>query len=579
MMILLRIKPAGAALTVLLAVLLFAVPSAPGQVYGTVVSEKWMSILFNNRKIGFSYQKTERGENGYKITERAVIKLKIMNVDQDMSFSNVTYLDNARKTTRFVYLQTMRNQRQRTVGVIKNNEARLTITGAGGSSVSVVKTPSNTVFTDAMEFALPANLAVGMELTVPVFIKSLRTVSSIPTARKTTRFVYLQTMRNQRQRTVGVIKNNEARLTITGAGGSSVSVVKTPSNTVFTDAMEFALPANLAVGMELTVPVFIKSLRTVSNLQLNVAGKETIKNGDEQLDVFVVESSMMGVKTISYVTPDGQTVREKSFMGFDFVKTDEASATRLTGANVPITSLITFSLITPDKPVENASSVSQLKIEISGLTDPAALPSGKRQTAGEPRRVIDGKHHRTFTIPLTVRRVVPLKSISIKEASLAAPEDIKPTPEIQSDNRMIKMTAEKIIGDETDAWQSALKINRWVYKNISKELVDSFSAIDVLLSRKGECQSNTNLFAAFARSVGIPTRVAGGLVYSSANKGFLYHAWPEVYVGQWVAMDPTLGEQTADATHIKLIEGGVESQLQLMRYIGRISVSVKSYSH
>ncbi|VAX23565.1 hypothetical protein MNBD_NITROSPINAE03-160 [hydrothermal vent metagenome] len=98
------------------------------------------------------------------------------------------------------------------------------------------------------------------------------------------------------------------------------------------------------------------------------------------------------------------------------------------------------------------------------------------------------------------------------------------------------------------------------------------------MSKQGECQSHTNLFTAFARSVGVPARVASGLVYSEKNEGFLYHAWPEVYVGEWVAMDPTLGQDVADATHIKLVGGEIENQIQLIQYIGRISITVDSIS-
>ena len=141
---------------------------------------------------------------------------------------------------------------------------------------------------------------------------------------------------------------------------------------------------------------------------------------------------------------------------------------------------------------------------------------------------------------------------------------------------MIIDHARKIVGDENDVWKAATKINRWVYENLEKKFVDSFTALDVLHSRQGECQSHTNLFTAFSRSIGIPTKVASGLVYSKTHGGFLYHAWPEVYVGKWIAVDPTLGQDVADATHIKLIEGGVENQIKLVRFIGRISISVDS---
>ena len=70
---------------------------------------------------------------------------------------------------------------------------------------------------------------------------------------------------------------------------------------------------------------------------------------------------------------------------------------------------------------------------------------------------------------------------------------------------------------------------------MEKALVDTVTAVDALRERRGECQSHTYLFTALARVAGIPTKVVNGLVYSEDYGGFLYHAWPEVFVGQWRA--------------------------------------------
>ena len=82
------------------------------------------------------------------------------------------------------------------------------------------------------------------------------------------------------------------------------------------------------------------------------------------------------------------------------------------------------------------------------------------------------------------------------------------------------------------------------------------------------------MFVALARAAGIPARVVNGLVYSSEFKGFAYHAWPEVYVNEWRALDPTLGQTTADATHIKLVKGDETGPLKLLEFMGRLHVQV-----
>ena len=104
-----------------------------------------------------------------------------------------------------------------------------------------------------------------------------------------------------------------------------------------------------------------------------------------------------------------------------------------------------------------------------------------------------------------------------------------------------------------------------------------FSALDVLVTRKAECQGNTYLYAAFARSLGIPTRVVNGLVYSETfGDGFLYHTWAESHLdGRWIPVDPTFGQVNADATHIKLLEG--ESLVELapmVSLMGRLKAKV-----
>ena len=82
------------------------------------------------------------------------------------------------------------------------------------------------------------------------------------------------------------------------------------------------------------------------------------------------------------------------------------------------------------------------------------------------------------------------------------------------------------------------------------------------------------LFTALARVAGIPTKVVNGLVYSEDYGGFLYHAWPEVFVGQWRALDPTLGQDSVGATHIKLTENEREDPLKLMEFVGRVGIEI-----
>lgn len=152
---------------------------------------------------------------------------------------------------------------------------------------------------------------------------------------------------------------------------------------------------------------------------------------------------------------------------------------------------------------------------------------------------------------------------------------LKPDAFIQSNHPKIREMAQRIVGEETDPWHRALAIYRWVNTSIKKQPVVSLpSALEVLEQRRGDCNEHTVLFTALARAASLPTRIAIGLVWSDDLEGFYYHAWPEVFVAGWIWMDPTLGQPLADATHVKLLNGGIESWTGIVQYLGRIDIEV-----
>lgn len=176
-----------------------------------------------------------------------------------------------------------------------------------------------------------------------------------------------------------------------------------------------------------------------------------------------------------------------------------------------------------------------------------------------------------------------------------------PSAAVQSDSQEIIRQAEAIVAGSADCYEAAKSINEWVYRNVVKKPTVSLpSALDVLQRREGDCNEHTYLFVALARAVRLPARINVGIVFAetaapgfrrrsesyggqvaegsaeASNKegAFYYHAWPAVFVGQWVEMDPTFGTPLVDATYIRLISGEISDQLKLLGILGRISVDV-----
>jgi hypothetical protein len=75
----------------------------------------------------------------------------------------------------------------------------------------------------------------------------------------------------------------------------------------------------------------------------------------------------------------------------------------------------------------------------------------------------------------------------------------------------------------------------------------------IFKSLSGDYLERTVMFATYARAAGLPTRLVGGLVYRYGY--FYFHTWPEVWLQEWVPVDPTLDQFPADVTHIPLAEG------------------------
>jgi transglutaminase-like putative cysteine protease len=173
-------------------------------------------------------------------------------------------------------------------------------------------------------------------------------------------------------------------------------------------------------------------------------------------------------------------------------------------------------------------------------------------------------------------------------------EDLLPDPLVQSDDPRIITQAQAIVATvgptasvgpaaaAGNSFERAAAIHDWVFTYIDKEPMLSIpSAVEVLTQRRGDCNEHTVLYTALARAVGLPTRIAIGVVWSDALDGFYYHAWPEVWVevagaGRWHRFDPTLGQVAADATHLKLLEGGILSWPGLLAYLGKLELEVEA---
>jgi len=398
---------------------------------------------------------------------------------------------------------------------------------------------------------------------------------------KPKRFTYMQKMLGHRQLFEGEVKGDKIKMTITSAGHVTERTLPFDSDMQFSDAVDFILgKSDIKEGKVYRFKVFMEPLLATEEIEITVGRKTDFDYNGKKEKAWRLTTKFKNFTVTSFVAEDGRLLKEVSPLGFESLAVDEAEAVSFSEGVVPFTNLLAFSLIPTDSPIENQERIGSMKLLISGLAGKRLIPSDERQKVTGVEKKTGGKNPSYAASIDTIK--IERKSISkIQRPAPAAgmADYLRSSFEAQSDDPLIRKTAKEIVGDEPDVYQSAVKINRWVYKNVEKKFVDTFSAVATLKSLEGECQAHTNLFAAMAKSVGIPTRTVSGIVYSRQFGGFLYHAWPEIYAGKWIAMDPTFGQDIVDATHIKLIEGELSKQLQLFEYIGKIGVEVVSVEY
>jgi transglutaminase-like putative cysteine protease len=287
----------------------------------------------------------------------------------------------------------------------------------------------------------------------------------------------------------------------------------------------------------------------------------------DTIPVWRIEQSLGTIKVGNWIDEDGHLVKAESPLGFTLERTAFELADqewKKSGSNTRAYAqgygaVIEQTAIASNIDVTNVASAERLRVRLLGVElEGFDLAGGRQLLKGDT---------------LTVMRENP----NALRASYTLPyrgggepaRELESTPLIQADDPRIVATARRIVGNTTDPAEASRKLNDWVYRSLRKDITLSVpSALQVLEARQGDCNEHTVLYVALARAIGLPTRTAVGLV--NVRGRFYYHAWPEVYYNGWVAVDPTLGQYPADASHLRFLIGGLARQVELIRLIGRL---------
>jgi hypothetical protein len=234
-------------------------------------------------------------------------------------------------------------------------------------------------------------------------------------------------------------------------------------------------------------------------------------------------------------------------------------------------------------PLDRSAETSEVvyRVSIPGEDPEKAL------SAGATQKVARVSPH---VVDLTVRSIAPPESAPAG-VELPGKEFLSANEYIQSDDPLVKKHATAAVGKETEQWQQARLMEKWVADNLKEKNFSTLlaSAAEVAKTLSGDCTEHAVLLAAMCRSRGIPSRVAVGLVYVPSLSSFGGHMWTEAFIrGTWIPLDATLGRGGIAADHIKFTDSSfaddgestpIASFLPLVSALGKMTIEVRSVKH
>ena len=297
---------------------------------------------------------------------------------------------------------------------------------------------------------------------------------------------------------------------------------------------------------------------------IEVGRRELVRAADKPVPAFRVEMEFSGLRTTAWITDTGDVVREESPMGLITVRESAARARNTAVPGNVQTDLLDAAAVVPvmKQRIDEPRDVRRLRIRLQG----ADLSSGDLRGAGQ---TIDGD----------IVELRDPRDLRAERADPTAAQYVAPEALIESDAPEIRAEAEGAVRGIVGTRARAERLTRYVNSLLEKKPTVSIpSAREVLRTKVGDCNEHTALYVAMARALGIPARIAVGLVF--IHGAFYYHAWPEVYIdegsnrGLWLPVDPTLNQFPADATHVRLARGGLAKQMTILPLIGRLKMTV-----
>jgi len=197
---------------------------------------------------------------------------------------------------------------------------------------------------------------------------------------RTMGFESLNQIAGHRQKISGVVKGNKLHMEIASAGAVSKRTIDFDNDTHLAGALELVISKlGLKVGNKYNIKTFMEPIQAIVPLQIEIKKKEKIEIEGIEKEVFYLEEKFKELSAGIWVTEDGEVIKEVSLEGLESRKEDKDTALKFDREIIPVSSLITFSLIKPNKEIKEPHTVKRLRLKLKNISNPNIIIEDQRQ--------------------------------------------------------------------------------------------------------------------------------------------------------------------------------------------------------
>jgi len=351
----------------------------------------------------------------------------------------------------------------------------------------------------------------------------------------------------------------------TGNTSERMEVDIPPDVVLYSPMMELAMK-QLKPGQHFSMKTLNPTSFSAMLITISAIRQEPLTIGGKTYDATVLSTDYGGTLFLSWMDPAGNILRQDTPMGWTMEKCTADDAAEIIRGSAPTQDILAEMAVPCTGAIRDPRHCRKLKLSLKGVSfSRAELEITSRQKVAGT----DGTN--------TILDISAGMAPADPSPQTPIPPALRPllgaTTSLQADHPDMIKQARAIVGQRQIPSEKALAIYDWVNRNVAKEMTISLpSALDVLRTMKGDCNEHTYLSVALARAAGLPAKVVVGLAYHEGK--FYYHAWPAIYAGRWIEMDPTWGQPAVDATHLALVEGEMDQQVQLIKVLGQLKIQV-----